>query len=198
MNDNKKYIVILILILITILLVGRSGFTKNYQFNKVEEYIYEQKKPSSVLKDCRKIYDNRYKSDNSQDHILSLVKIVELSDYLLYKSEINSSVYYDLMKSILVENKRQALKNKDIYTTELEQYISKKKITGIEYLQFEISEPIFYEKDNQQLAYALVMKKINDNEEYKKYNFIKENDHWYYTNDIDIKKITKVLGKNHD
>lgn len=198
MQNNKKYIVILSVLLISILAIGRFVYVNNYQFNKVDEYVFEEKKTSDILKDCRKIYDNRYESGKKEDNILSLIKIVELNDYLLYKSEINSSVYYDLIKSILADNKRHELKTKDLYIKELESYISKKKMTGIEYLKLEISEPIFYEKSNADYAYAIVIKKINENEEYIKYNFIKENTHWYYIDNFSIKKINKVIGQSHE
>lgn len=181
MANNKRYILILSVLLIIILLINKYAFGKTYEFIRMDEYSFDDNKRAKVLDDCRKAYKGFLsKEQDDISELLDIIKVSQLSDYLLYKSKISSAVYYDLLRTMLLPDKRQTLKEKNAYVNELNSYMVRKKKTGLIKNKYEVSQPVVYKKNGMNLAYALVIKKYADNAEYIRYNFQKEDEKWYY------------------
>ncbi len=192
MRKNWKYIIILSFILIVFSLINDLSLRKNYEFDKTYEYIFEGKRSMDVLNDCRETYDNHEKATTDSQQILSMTKIIELNEYLLYKDNISSKVYYDLLKTILVSTEIENLKDKVRYSTELDTYLTRKRKTGIEYIKYEVSTPVFYSEGNKKYGYSIVIRSLKSNIQYLKYNFVYENNRWYYKDFNTINSVRNI------
>lgn len=178
--QQKKYIIILSILLISILLTGKIRAEKAYEFTEIYSYTFDNKKNSIVLKDCRESYDSfMFDEQDYKDKIIEAINVFQLSDYLLYRGNISSAVYYDIMKTILLLDEIKTLDKKDVYINELNTYMTRKKKTGLSIISYEVSKPIINKSSNK--AYVIVINKYaNGYEESIKYNFQKENGKWYY------------------
>ena len=67
---NKKYIIILSIVLIIFYIYHNIFFLRVYEFDKAEEYVFSDKKTNDILKDCKNLYDNL----GETDQILNTVK----------------------------------------------------------------------------------------------------------------------------
>ncbi|MCT4597268.1 MAG: hypothetical protein N4A50_05245 [Vallitalea sp.] len=178
--SQKKYIIILSILLISVLLTGKIRANNCYDFTSVYTYTFDNSKNNDIMEDCRKSYNNyMFDKQSDKDIIIEATKVFQLSDYVLYKGKISSAVYYDIMITMLFPNERETLKEKNIYVNELNTYMIRKKKLGLLISSYEMSTPVI--KDSNKEAYILVMNKYaDDNEEYIKYNFCKDNEKWYY------------------
>jgi hypothetical protein len=178
--SQKKYIIILSILLISVLLTGKIRAKNYYDFTSIYTYTFDNNESSSILEDCRKLYNNyMFGKQSDKDIIIESTKVFQLCDYVLYKGKISSAVYYDIMITMLLPNERETLKEKNTYVNELNTYMIRKKKLGLLISTYEMSSPVI--KDSNKEAYILVMNKYaDDNEEYIKYNFCKENEKWYY------------------
>lgn len=193
--SQKKYIIILSILLISVLLTGKIRAKNSYDFIEVNNYIFDNNKNIDILEDCRKSYNNyMFSKQSNEDIIIEATKVFQLSDYLLYKGKISSEVYYDVMVTMLLPSERGTLKEKNIYVNELDTYRIRKKKTGLSRSSYKMSQPVIEDRNNK--AYILVMNKYaDDNEEYIKYNFYKEKKKWYYVNKQTVRaKKEKVNG----
>lgn len=184
MKKTKKYILVLLLLLLAI---GWYVFDKVlYEENTGTlscEYSFENKKTSEVLEDCRDFY-NEIIDDESD--LESNMKVLALIDYLLYKNKIDIEVYYDVLKSLSVVKKD--VDDERMY--ELSNFMNKKRKTGICYKSIVILEP---ELEDETHAFSIMIRKSNIYDEYIKCRFVKEGGKWKYTDFENLDNV-RIVG----
>lgn len=185
---SRKYIIILTIALIVFYISHNIISPKIHEFNKSEEYVFADKDTKDILKECKKNYDNL----GETDQILNIVKLIQLSDYLLYRDSIDTRTYYDLMMTIMSLENRERLHHKERYSSEMDKYLNRKRKARIEYLKYEASKPIFYSRGDNKYGYVVVKTHWDSGIYYLKYSFIYEGGLWHFE---ESKSLAKVKEK---
>lgn len=185
---NRKYIFSLALVLIIFYIAHNVFLLEVYEFSRIEEYVFNDKKPSVILKDCEKLYNNL----DEESEILNIVKLIQLSDYLLYEDSIDSGTYYDLIMTIMATDKKENVGYKENYGEEIDVYLNRKRKAGIRYIKYEASKPVFYSQGDMKYGYVVTKTCWSSGIYYLKYSFIYEDGFW---NLQEVKDIDSVKEK---
>ncbi len=172
---NRKYIIALVIALIIFYLVHNIFLLRVYEFNKGQEYVFADRKTSDILEDCEKLYDDL--ENNGQ--MINIVKLIQLSSYLLYEDSIDSVSYYDLMMTVMASENRKSLHCKEDYCIEIDEYLNRKRKAGIRHIKYEASVPVFYDDENQKCGYVVAKIYWDSSVYYLKYSFIYEDGFWH-------------------
>lgn len=190
MKERRKYILVLAISLLCFWIVSEFILADDYSYEYLIDNSYYDKNPKDAVGEARALFDsyNSHKEDESQ--IINLVRIIETIDFLVYEDLITAGTHYDLMKRILTPERSKALKNKEVYIQQTDKYLNRKRNTKIQYEKYGIAYPIiYYSKGNQEHASVFVIRTTSAETKHLKYDFVKLDNHWYYSTFRDVPKI---------
>jgi hypothetical protein len=188
---EKKYILILIVLLVVIWVISDIRHLKEDSFEKAWEYSFQGKTPNEINEQVIR-ESLRYSSAKSDEvQILSLVNMLECRYYLLYNNQFSLKKYYDLIRVILHPELRYQVKNKKKYIDEIGKFLRRKRKLRIEYLKYEVSRPVFSREGSQDSAEVFLIRTTRGDKEYLKYDLRKHTNnkyHLYLGNTISFKQ----------
>jgi len=189
-KERRKYVLVLIISLLCFWTVSELILAEDYSFEYLIESSYYDKNPKDAVKEARALFDSYSSEGETESQIISMVKLIETIDFLVYEDLITSGTHYDLMKRLLTPDRSKALKNKEVYIQQTDKHLNKKRNTKMQYEKYEIAYPIVYHnKGNQEQASVFVIRTTSAETKYLKYDFIKLDNQWYYLTFRDVPKI---------
>ena len=84
------------------------------------------------------------------------------------------------MMTIMSLENRKSLKRKESNNVEIDKYLNRKRKTGIKYIKYEASQPVFYRHEEKKYGHVVAKIYWGNGIYYLKYNFIYENGFWYF------------------
>ena len=180
MNKNKKFALVLFIVLIFAWVVNDLRQQTQGEFEKAFEFSFV-KKTYQDIEDYLDREGERYSRSTSDTvQIASLVNMMECRYFLLYENQQSIKKYYDFIKVVICPDMRLELKNKKTYTDEIGKFIRRKRKLQIKYRKYEVSHPVFSKNGANEHAEVYLMRITEEDKEYIKYDFKKYTNGRYY------------------
>ncbi|WDV44261.1 hypothetical protein PV797_12070 [Clostridiaceae bacterium M8S5] len=187
MKNKKIYITILVLVLLAIWFINDRLLYKEYDFVSKYEYSFLDKQTGKVHEECRELYKNY--QENKEDEIYNSIKLINMLDYLLYESRIQTQTYYEILATL----SSQKFKFDNDKVNEINKYMTRKRKTNIVYEKFLISEIYIVDEHNAQV---IVIREFSTNKEYLKCRYVLEDGNWKYDGFSNIDNVRIVVNDN--
>ena len=171
MRRNRLYALLLIVVLGMIWIATDRLMKREETFNKAYEFSFDTKSTRQIEEfSSRNLGEYRF-SQQGDVQIRALVNALECYHFLVYNNAVSVSRFYDFMRIVMLPEQRGRLREKEKYVYEIRRYLRRKRNLKIQYLKFEVSEPIQRKPPPDSRVDVMVIRTDADNRETITYSF---------------------------
>jgi hypothetical protein len=179
MKKNPVYALILIIVLGLVWYMANRTMKEEEPFTKAYEFSFGTKSVRQIDEFAKRTLGEYRFSQNVNVQLRSLVNALECHHYLVFNNAISVSRFYDFMRIVLLPQQREQLRDKDEYVYEIKRYLRRKRNLNVQYLRYEVSEPIRRQTPSDSWVDVTVIRTDARNRELITYSFKTFNNRYY-------------------
>jgi len=180
-RSHVRTVAVLLALLGAIWWVYDGLLVKKVELVRASRFSFEGKVTADVRLHLINVGSRYLTSDDADDQIDAAVHMIEIYLYLLYSGKENLRVFYNFLKTVLTPEKKLSVKDIDRYEYEAMKFLRKRRRIKWSCLQYEVSEPIYYRHESEEMANVYVVRTMENRKEVIKYYFKKADNRFYLT-----------------
>ncbi|GEM_PF-2505715 len=154
---------------------------KKVELVRASRFSFEGKVTADVRIHLMNVGSSYLTSEDADDQIDAAAHMIEIYLYLLYSGKENLRVFYNFLKAVLAPERKLAVKDINRYEYEAVKFLRKRRRIGWPCLKYEVSKPIYYSHEGEEMANVYVVRTMENRKEVIKYHFKKVNNRFYLT-----------------
>jgi hypothetical protein len=178
-KNRGRWIAGLSLFLLAAWFLSDHVFMRTSVYEKAFEYSFQGKS----WRDIRNFVESQgpafARSFRAEDQMFAAVNMLEGFHYLLYNGRVNLKTYYNFARIMIAPGQRTGLRDESRYEYEAGKYLRKMKNLKINYLNYDVSYPLFKRGSGRSVADVFVVRAAVRGREYIRYRFQKVQDRYF-------------------